>query len=255
MGEALLGLQERQSDPTSMPAGWGRIFFKNDKRLYLVDDTLTVSRIALQGDPPTPHATSHSSGGEDPLNLSASQITSGVLDASRLPPIDLTTGVTGVLPVSNGGVGSATRPNVLAYLSSNVTVPNDTFMVVPLNARHADFDNRDFNTATYRFVPSVAGFYLISFLVVFTSTNMVVGKRLAGAVFKNGTLYTIARGVAAALDLQSFAGTTVMFLNGSTDYVELRAHHAYGSGINAELRGGMGYTQLTGFLLSSGHGL
>lgn len=254
MGEALIGLQERTSDPASMPSGWGRIFFKNDKRLYVIDDTLTVSKVALAGDAPTAHAASHVVGGGDPLTLDAGQVVSGILDGARIPAIALSA-TTGVLPVEKGGSGSSTRPNFFAYLSvDGGGMAHGITSVVPLDATLSDFDNTDFNLTTYQFTPSVAGFYLISFQVSFLPTDMVAGTPLFAIVRKTGYLYMVSTHVVAVVDYMSIAGATIMYLNGTTDYVDLAVRHHYGAGLTAEIQGESKKTHLAGFLLAAGDG-
>ncbi len=52
-----------------------------------------------------------------PVSGAAAAPTFRALDADDLPAIDLTAGVTGVLPVANGGTGSATFP-ILTFTST-----------------------------------------------------------------------------------------------------------------------------------------
>lgn len=94
------------------------------------------------------------------------------------------------------------------------------------------FDTVDFDTAAMwnvpnlRFAPSRAGYYLVTLRVALAgSGSLNVGAaRIAAAVVKNNTTYYYAGAYPAEVSIggtNGFAGGTVMvYLNGTTDYIE-----------------------------------
>ena len=94
--------------------------------------------------------------------------------------------------------------------TSRQTVSSNTWTVVQFNVE--DFDtNSNFNTSTYRFTPTVAGYYQINLSIGGTGT---VNRSM---IAKNGVF--TAMGTDVAISLSSVA-TVILYMNGSTDYVE-----------------------------------
>jgi len=80
--------------PTSAPTGAAERAYVDSSNLYVHDGTSWVLRATKDWNnlinkpstfPPSTHASTHASGGSDPVSLDASQITSGRLSLSRLP--------------------------------------------------------------------------------------------------------------------------------------------------------------------------
>jgi hypothetical protein len=80
--------------PTSAPTGAAERAYVDSANLYVHDGTSWVLRATKDWNnlinkpstfPPTTHASTHASGGSDPVSLDASQITSGRLSLSRIP--------------------------------------------------------------------------------------------------------------------------------------------------------------------------
>jgi hypothetical protein len=141
--------------------------------------------------------------GTKPANavLTSEQIGDGVITQA-----DLSTGVAGTGPAFN------------AYLNSVQLVSNAVNTKVTFDAENFDTNN---NFASSRFTPTVAGYYQINATVTWTaagsSTNLIY-------IFKNGSEF--ARGARIQGVVGDFVGlcaSTVVYLNGSTDYVEIYA--------------------------------
>ena len=132
-------------------------------------------------------------------------------------------------------------PSFSINLSSAQTVSNSVATKAQLNSEEFDFGgcyNNTASTATlnglsvpaYAFMPNVAGYYQINGSVNMTaSTSATVGYV---ALNKNGTEYK--RGqqlnfVSGNCNVFGAAISTIVYLNGSTDYVEL-AGYIGGSG-------------------------
>lgn len=148
-------------------------------------------------------------------------ISGGISTAPSWGKIGLTTHVSGILPVANGGTGlTALGPAFSAYMtngSANQTLTANTNTKVIIDT--ADFDtNSNFNTSTYRFTPTVAGYYLISGYVGVNSSGALVETDIM--IYKNGSRYRQTR-YPLANGAGSITVTSVIYFNGSTDYVEL----------------------------------
>ena len=120
-----------------------------------------------------------------------------------------------ITPASLGGV-----PAFSVYMSANQIPSNSVVTKCALDTKVIDTANC-FNTSTYRFTPNVAGYYFISGAVAGYST----GTSLTAAVtliYKNGAIVAGAQinGTSNDLVLQPSI-SQIVYLNGSTDYVEL----------------------------------
>lgn len=139
-------------------------------------------------------------------------LTVGGLPDATIVQADLATGVAG------------TGPAFSAYQSSAQSVTTSTWTKVNLQTEEWDtascFNNTGSTVAgvpAYAFLPTVAGYYQVTGLVA-TSTAVTL---LGAAIYKNGA--TISYGVAtrpsSSSDTQPV--TRQVYLNGSTDYIEL----------------------------------
>lgn len=94
-----------------------------------------------------------------------------------------------------------------------------------------------FDTTNSRFTPNVAGYYQINGAIQFASNTYAV----RAAIYKNGSVYSY--GVAAATGVSATVGCLV-YMNGTTDYVELFGYSATTQNAVA----GADLTYLDGFL-------
>jgi hypothetical protein len=136
--------------------------------------------------------------------------------------INLANGVTGTLPIANGGTGTAVFPAFNAYQNSSQTPAGATFVKTLLQAENFDTDGFFDSTTNYRFQPTVAGYYQINGVVQFASSvaNLIV------SIYKNGAEY-LRGGIQAPSSFQA-AVSGIVYLNGSTDYVELYSFNTTG---------------------------
>jgi len=149
------------------------------------------------------------------LAVSAGGITSNELASGAVTQAKIASNVAG-----NG-------PLVVAFSSVTTSVPTGaTPTKIILGTEVYDTNN---NFANSRFTPTVAGYYQISGFVNTTAAS------LTAYISKNGS--NIAGNVVAGTTYQATV-STVLFLNGSTDYIELLAAHAQGTtvSVNGDLR-------------------
>jgi len=143
------------------------------------------------------------------------------------------------------GVGNADSPTEVGRFDSNGYVPanapafhvlaaatsvsNTTWTKIAFN--NVQFDTTsDFDTSNYRFTPSVAGYYYIN-SPVFAGTN--TSTRPTTAIYKNGVEFKVQ--CSCGVSSGGGSNTTVsaiVYLNGSTDYVEIYFWQNVGSTIS-----------------------
>ena len=101
---------------------------------------------------------------------------------------------------------------------------NNTYSIATLNGEVFDTDNCYDNSTNYRFTPTVAGKY---FVFAKIATDTISGANLDQArifIYKNGTSISIANLDARGNTLGSYYtcnDSTIVDMNGSSDYVEL----------------------------------
>jgi len=158
--------------------------------------------------------------------------------------------VVGAIPATSGAVTSAylldgsvtqaklatgvgqTGPAFAAWLyngGSNQSVSTTTWTKAIIDTEEFDTANC-FNTSTYRFTPNVAGYYFIQGCI-YISYNTTGSTRIINAIYKNGAEW---KKTQATVTSGYFYGSTpvsnVIYLNGTTDYVELYGYVQDGSG-------------------------
>lgn len=158
------------------------------------------------------------------------------------------------LAIADGGTGASTAaaartnldvaqigPTFSASLTANQALVSGVSAVVLYQTE--DFDTGSYyDPATGRFTPLVAGYYQVNAGVLMdgNGNNIAIAQ---AAVFKNGVEW--ARGaqiVIAAASLCVFFDSTVacvVFLNGTTDFIDFRANCTTGAG-NPRLASGLG---------------
>jgi len=149
--------------------------------------------------------------------LNAIPATAGAVAGSYLAggAVTLTTQVTGILPVANGGTGlSAGGPAFSAYNSTTQSISSATFTKVTLDTEVFDTNS---NFASSRFTPTVAGYYQVNGNVRSGGTAKTVA---VVAIYKNGSSYGYGNQINGTSAIQLVVNE-VVYLNGSTDYVEL----------------------------------
>jgi len=115
-------------------------------------------------------------------------------------------------------VGATAAPAFSAYVSSAQSLTGFAFTKLALNTEEFDTNNNFDSTTNYRFTPTVAGYYQINGQVSFNATvnapQLVIYKN--GSGFKNSSN----PGTGNWSNISA-----LIYMNGSTDYVELYGAH------------------------------
>jgi hypothetical protein len=140
-------------------------------------------------------------------------ITAGGLPDAIITQPELATGVAG------------TGPAFSAYQSTSQSVTNATFTKVRLQTEEFDTASCFDSTTNYRFTPTVAGYYQVT--GVCNATYAAIAS-----IFKNGGEFKRGIQAASATNLSAALVSALVYMNGSTDYVELYVYQGSGSSVN-----------------------
>jgi hypothetical protein len=153
-------------------------------------------------------------------------------DASGV--LELQSGSTTVATLRASGVNAGIQvaanaaPAFSAYRNGSQTgISSAVDTKIQINAENFDTNNNFDSTTNYRFTPTVAGYYQVNGIVAASGVNL---SYLIARIFKNGV--NIASGTydnGDAADKASIV-SIVVYLNGSTDYIELYVLGIVGSG-------------------------
>ena len=145
--------------------------------------------------------------------------------STTIAPTDAAT-VTATFPGATGTVMvSGNMPAFSAYASGNQSISASTLTKVQFNTKNFDTATCYDNTTNYRFTPTVAGYYLITANVEYSTTSGAGVLIINTILYKNGSAY--AKGTQSPAGATNNVGTSVtsvVYLNGSTDYVEIYSY-------------------------------
>ena len=140
-------------------------------------------------------------------------IAGGLPDAIITQP-ELATGVAG------------TGPAFSAYPSSNQTLTVSTITKILFQTEEFDTNS---NFASSTFTPTVAGYYQVS--AAFEINTTLCNGSIT--FYKNGSAYKRPLSVGASSG-DSFGGSCLVFLNGTTDYIEVYGFISVGQALSAQ---------------------
>ena len=153
------------------------------------------------------------------LTISASQVATFAqapsLPAGSIPQAALASGVAG-----NG-------PAFSAYQSSSQSPSSATWTKIQLQSEEFDTASCFDSTTNYRFTPTIAGYYQVNGALQNNSTATV-----AMAIYKNGSIFKQVNNQAVALYNSGFV-SALIYMNGSTDYLELYCNLSAGGSLNS----------------------
>jgi hypothetical protein len=136
-----------------------------------------------------------------------------------------------VLTTATAGV-PVNGPAFSANTVTAQTITTNTFTKVAYNVEEFDTNSNYDPTTNYRFTPTVAGYYQIN-------ANVSLGGGSVGYVqcslYKNGSPHTSGSALPNNTNVGGMVtASSVLYLNGSTDYVEFYVWQNQGSSINLQ---------------------
>ena len=134
---------------------------------------------------------------------------------------------------------SGNMPAFSAYPSSNQSVTSATFTKILFQTELFDTNNYFLNST---FTPLIAGYYQIN---AYLSPNTTVTRGLV-TLYKNGSRVAIFADIPSAMNTNG--GSTLIYMNGTTDYVEV---YGYLVGVSPEMNGASDGTYFSGCLVRS----
>jgi hypothetical protein len=192
---------------------------------------VTAAKIANRA--VTPEKLSNSDFGDFTVSSGVATIGSGAITAGKIQNSNITQAKLAANVVGNGPVFRA-RPSVDQNIASNTT----TKVIFGTE----DFDtNSDFVNS--RFTPQVAGYYLIQAILYATSSDLDL---FTAYIYKNANIE--AQGTKILGDAESTSVSSIVYLNGSSDYVEIFTRHT--TSATRAINSGI-YTQFSGCLIRS----
>jgi len=127
-------------------------------------------------------------------------------------------------------------PAFSAYAGGSQSIPaNGTSTKVSINVKEFDTGNY-FDTTNFRFLPLVAGYYQINGCATISTGSS--SRDFGVVLYKNGSTYK--NGTTNAIFASDYSGSnvsSVVYLNGTTDYVELYCFNNSTSSINTIVSG------------------
>lgn len=166
-------------------------------------------------------------------SVTTSKVADGTLTPAKLSSGKPTWDTSGNLTATSfvgpltGNASTATKfisaPAFRAYSSTNQSLAATTITKLILGLEEYD-TNSAFDVSTYRFTPLVAGYYIINGRFTVASATAI-----SAFLYKNGTEYSkgtfLNNGTTATVN-------SLVYLNGTTDYVEFYGYAAAASTVN-----------------------
>ncbi len=176
------------------------------------------------------------------------------LSAGGLPDSSITTDDIASNAVTQAKLGTGvagTGPAFSAYLASNSgTISDSTWVKITLNTEEFDTNSNFDSSTNYRFTPTVAGYYQINASIQFDDTGNPVND-MRTAIYKNGSIHRVNMVHTTSGDVWGMASVSALiYMNGSTDYLELYGQ-VYNGGGSAYIVGFGSYkgTWMDGYLV------
>jgi hypothetical protein len=129
------------------------------------------------------------------------------------------TASTGLALNASKEIVSVPNPTFNAYVGTSQAISAATFTVCNVNTEVFD-TNSCFDTGTYRFTPTVAGYYQVNAQACFQTAATL----LIASIFKSGNRGVVEGLVWTTLGLTVVSCAGIVYMNGSTDYLDLRVY-------------------------------
>jgi len=167
-------------------------------------------------------------------------LTAGGLPDASITQSDLAANIAG-----NGPAFSAYQTNG----SANQSISSDVWTKAKIDTEEFDTNN-NFDTTNNRFLPTIAGYYQINACLYLRNASAspikIVGLYKNGSIYKQGMQLYFTGNYYIAAD--TFPVSSMMYLNGTTDYVEL---YGYISSSSASIGYGSASCWMNGHLVKA----
>jgi len=165
--------------------------------------------------------------GNNIINENADTITIGASGDTVTVP----TGAT--LTVPNGGLTGQNYPAFSVYASADLAVTTSVLTKVQMNTEILDTDSKFDNVTNYRFTPTIAGKYFITFTLCSDQNTVTTIEGTRAAIYKNGSLITGAYSISDTRNnfvTAESVTTSVIVDLGVSDYIEFFGMVIFNSG-------------------------
>lgn len=159
--------------------------------------------------------------------INASSAGSGglITTAADSGSLEIQSNGTTIMTIGSTGVTTQVgAPAFSAYQSSAQTLSTSTTTKITFDTEEFDTNS---NFASSRFTPTVTGYYQVTGGIQVNAAACVISLFL----YKNGSLYKFLV-TSNNSNLSGAYGTSLVYLNGSTDYVEIYASVSVGQALN-----------------------
>jgi len=152
----------------------------------------------------------------------------------------------GTILTTSSSITQNSGPAFSVYKDAVQTLSSGTFTKIQFDGEEFDTDNAFDSTTNYRFQPTTEGYYVLHGLI---SPNSTYSAGAQG-FYKNGSLYRWGAYNQNTTGVSQPAVSCLVYLNGSTDYVEFYASLYTGQNINSFANTGLtAFGWLQGYLV------
>jgi hypothetical protein len=152
-----------------------------------------------------------------------------VITSDNTGQLQLQSAGTTVMTITSTGVTTQVgAPAFRAYRSGNQTISAATTTKVAFNAETFDTNNNYDPTTNYRFTPTVAGYYQVNAIVGFTTGAGQLSLYKNGSNYQTGLEVTYNASLGGHIPIND-----LVYLNGSTDYIEVFVYLTSGTTISS----------------------
>jgi hypothetical protein len=133
-------------------------------------------------------------------------------------------------------------PAFSAYISSGQSVSSGTWTKIQYQTKVFDTASAFDNTTNYRFQPTIAGYYQVTGAVCFAG---ITSASTWGTIqiYKTGQQYQYGPNLSGTGNGLQLLVSGLLYLNGSTDYVEIYAFQTQGSSQTTQNQSNSGFFQ------------
>ena len=152
--------------------------------------------------------------------MSAIKLATPSSGSISLSPANTASNLTITVPAVTGTM-AIEGPAFFASTGYTVSLSNNTATVATSYGSPLFDTASAFNTTNGRFTPQVAGYYQVNGVADFGNSGIGSCSSVGAVILKNGTSYSGSGGSVSGSSFAGYGTSTIVFLNGSTDYIQL----------------------------------